>query len=972
MRESSIRLCQAHLDLTADAAVEAYIAATDGILPSTTATSTQPTSSSSSLNPPASLNVPQRGSEAGSKCGSQADLSGKLKVERLENPKTNGSFNSGESESSGSNSRSAIGAVVIGAVVKAACLVAAQGLMDPTKEVRLAGEDLMRSGLSLWSSAPAAAGEGAGDQEEIETGAIHATAVLRSNAAAKNGSTSDEDLGNAGDGRAIGNAAGSRGSVGSDDGVRDDPTRKSEADNGNEDTEHPPTKTAPNDAARTDSNRESEGRSARSSVNDSDAKTAIPKVRASVPLRDLRWGLELVLACVAPYLVNGAVVSDENGDRVIPATGGSAAGPVGNNSGRRSTCALIDSRTQIRTSPDERIAGDPLHGGVAGEGSGSGSGGGCNRDGTEETGPSARPANSPVPEEGGGNGHDDGDRSLLALRVVDFACRHPDIGPALVSSVLVGWIPCLMQWGRNTTPSASPGLSQTKVGRASMPQSPRRAAFTAGEAAASEALASGAIEMIIYMVQNFPLLPLSDFSSETLVAAAEGGMAFAGCRARSTSAGDGNGRRRHGVERRRDGEAVGGWGAAAAVQGGEGQGRGGGRPRRSQRSSTNGRAQKAGEALMLELFLRTSGGGHGGLDLRLECCLDSLLPALNTARGINFLHKTAATADLLAHKTNRTDEMTNRSRTGVARGERGKDRLEGGRNSCGSHSGKRVPPSTARERGKRPIQRPIQRRRFLSKVEVRQRLELPPTPPADRRLSSIAGKDDRSTAPENGKHKTSTLTKDGDNVRGLAGHDATPGVYPHMSESSSAGGLSASNGKSAAASVLSEGGDGAAALGGIRGDDDTSSFSSLSHGSLSSTSEEDRSEAGGGSNNIDLSAASRKSKADKAEMKKQQAAAGQGLPHDDKTVKQTMTADSNKNSKKVFPILSFGGKKSNDVEEPARNDVNDKKTSSVGNAAAVTGDKEPAGTPAGETKAKKGGGGFVSKLFRRGNNRDYM
>lgn len=931
MRESSIRLCQAHLDLTADAAAEAFIAATASSLALTAATAappnaTQPTTSSSSnLSSSKSRAAPRRGLETGAKRGSRADISGELKTEKMESPDTNACNNSSrDSEGRGSSGRSrgsSNSSSAIGAVVRAACLVAAQGLMDPNKEVRLAGEDLTRSALSLWSLVPAAAGEEAGGEDDAETGAARAT-VQPSNATAKNGCASDGGTSITGNGGTIGNAAVSSGSVGSDDDARMDTVGKREAASEKEGTDGLPTKAAQNDFSRADSQREGQDSSARSPVNGSATSIAVPKTRAAVPLRDLRWSLELVLACVAPFLEHGAALPEENGNGTMPTNGGTATRPVGNDSNRRSTSASIDGRTETGSSPDDNFAGDPLDGAAVGEGGSSG--GGSDRNDTEEREDLARPAgNSYLVEEGGGDGHGDAGRSNLALRVVEFACQHPDIGPALVSSVLVGWVPCLVQWGCNTPSSAPAVQNHAKVGHASVPRSPRRAGFTAGEAAASQALASGAIGMIVYMVRNFPLLPLSDFSAERLVAAAEGGMAFAD--------GGGNGRRRDGVERRRDGEAAGGYcGAGVAARGEEGKGRGGGGLSRSQRSSTNGGALKAGEALMLELFLRTSGRAHGGRDLGLEC-LDSLLPALNTARGISCLDGAAATtADLLLSERRTADDVKNRSRTGAGEGgAQGKSRLEKGRNSCGDHPGIRVSSSKARECGERTTQWPSQRRHFVSKVEVRQRLQLPPAPPAANPL--LAGRRLSSSAVSNGSSAVALEN----------GTAAVSGVHP-----------SASSGKSAPASVPSKGGDRAAAApGGTRGrgDSNNSSVSSLSHGSFSSTSEENRSKGEGGGS-VDSTATA------------------QGLAQENHTtttaVKQTAAADSNKNSKRVFPILSFGNKKSNDVQQPARNVVDDK--ASAGNAKAAARGEKPAGTPADQAKTKKSGGGFMSKLFRRG------
>eukprot|EP00752_Nemacystus_decipiens_P001703 g1649.t1 len=993
IRESSIRLCEAYLDLTADAAVEAYIAATTScsestVAPATTSIAAERTCSPSNLSPPASRTAPQRGLETGGKRGSRADLAGELEAEKTERPNPNDFSNSRDTEGSSGRARrsSSNRSSAIGAVVRAACLIAAQGLMDPNKDVWLAGADLARSALSLWSSVPAAVEEGDRDKEAANA-VVAETALRRPNTATKKGSTSDHGHDIADDHHAKGTAAGRRGSVGSDDGGGSDTMSLSETSSeSSEDTESPQRTSAQGVSTSIDSKRESKGSSPRSSEEGSISNTAaMPNVRAAVPLKDLRWGLELVLACVAPYLTNKAVASHEKGgDGVMRTTDGSAARPISNQkSARRSTSSFKDSRRKsVSSALDENSAGNAEDGAQleGGEGSADGS------EGREEELPPGdfSPGDPPLPEEceSGEEGHGDAERSLLALRIVDFACRHPDIGPALVSSVLVGLIPCLVTWGRNTLPCAS-SLNQNRAnaGREGMPRSPRCAAFTAGEAAASEALASGAIEMIAYMVDNFALLPLSDFSAEKLVAAAEGGMSFAGG-TRSTSSGDGNGRRRNGVgERRRDGGPAGGWGARA--RGGERRGR----ARGSRRSLTSGQARKAGEALMLELFIRTSGSAHGGLGVGIDSCLESLLPVLNTARGINFLGRTAATVGVRASETRSEDKLSNGWRTeGRKEGGPRKDNLEAGGTSCVSTSEGRKSAETARESGKRALHWPNQRRPFVPKVEVRQRLVLPPTPPAtgptpDPTPSSRAVGNGRSVARGNGKHQSLTLDEDVVNADNIPRHDTNRGLYAHMSDSSSAERLSASTGKSAAASVVSEAGGGApAANSGVHGDDgssiiSSSRFSNLSHGSLSSTSLEDMSEGEGGSS-IDSTATDPKRGEVSAETKKRPVAAVKGSALDkdksakeDEAEKQTTAAESNRKSKKVFPILSFGGGNREDVAEPATGGVDDN-TTSVESAKAATAQEKPAETPAGtaggEANAKKGGGGLMSKLFGRG------
>lgn len=443
-----------------------------------------------------------------------------------------------------------------GAVFRAASLVAAQGLMDPADSPRLAAESLVVSAMSLWSSTTEAVAE------EI-------------------------------------------GAVGNEDG---EPEGESRAPTGARDTR--------------------------------------PVVVAALPLRDLRWGLEIVLACVAPYLADGIPEVEDNnpdGENQLPTTlNGGDKHPVGTfDDGKRrrsSTTSAVDDSRQAESTPAEGqvalTANTAASGGVmAGQASGSGGTESPNDDtakrrqtfAQERPGPGRR--RSALPRcsiELNGGAHDDcaERRSRLALRLVDVACRHPDVGPALVSSILVSWIPSLLRWGG--IPSSGPAYFDSTAGLMAAGSgsgdsgacSSIAANFggPAGEMAASEALASGAIHMLAFMVRTFPLLPLSEFSAETLAGAAEGGMAFEA--RRNTSCKDRSAATRM-PTRGKSGTA--------------------GR-RYDRRSSTSGRAPHAGQTLMLDLFLHAGTSGSGGGRLAF---VNDILPALNTSRGINFVHETS-------------------------------------------------------------------------------------------------------------------------------------------------------------------------------------------------------------------------------------------------------------------------------------------------------------------------------------------
>lgn len=1000
MREMSIRICRAHLELTADAAVEAHNAATAATITTTTTRSNDlnpPPPSQPRLPKPASNAVrehdsgremPDRKKEApttsGSSSRSTVNIRSSSDVSSSSSSKRRCSRGGSTRSSSTSSSSSAVGAVV-----RAACLIAAQGMMDPAGGPRLAGESLARSALSLLSSAHAIVwGDEAADDDDKEE------------------------------------------EVGAEPSLADtaEPHRK-------------------NGSARADSTREENDRRRRSSSRSaatSDSPTAADTAGGSqessgtvVPLRDLRWGLELVLACVAPYLASGIELANENATDgrvpIVSGADGSAAGSVGNKSRRRSTSIL----TSISTSIDSRRKSDlaiEVDGGLATEPKKKGSGPtsrafGAKRDGNgdEQTldGNAAAEKEEKVTRmkqpnlgESGGDSDADGDAgpSRLALRIVDFACRHPDIGPALVSSILVGWIPLLVEVGCPTPPRPAdttttgrlvrrpPGslvgstATVTTAAFATNPLSPsipanankitpsrtasiprststRCAAYTAGESAASEALVSGAIYMLIFMVKTFPLLPLSDFSAETLAGAAEGGMAFGGY---TDFVGMDNGRRDGSGERGRRGScgSSGVTATATALLSRDHHHN----LRRRQRVSTRGRARQAGEALMLELFLCASGsGGSGGgggrvgaLDLGLGLGVDCLLGALHTARGINFLDETSSTSATAALAARRRLKK-------IARGCEGQG--DGGTLAVGVDSTKRfgwenqnrVSSTMAPGKRWRYLRRSQRWRPVLTKVEVRQRLGLPPPQPqpqptptptpssTDRRLAAteVVGDQFPTNLPERAQDAGGALCH-------LARYDTSPGVYPDMSDSSDEDqeeGLSERK--------VSAKGDRAAGSG-VRGDDHGRDRRRLSRRSVLDTSggrraeeEEDKEERKPATTTGTAGASQRQ----------EGATAGSGLvavvegssPQVLRVIAaadKQETTEGNTTKKTLFPLILSGGKSSSNAKELARKDDGVKKSVENTPETVVVEDKIVQ-TP-GEQTQKKGGGGFMSKIFGRG------
>lgn len=191
-------------------------------------------------------------------------------------------------------------------------------------------------------------------------------------------------------------------------------------------------------------------------------------------------------------------------------------------------------------------------------------------------------------------------RAAMAYGLVDIACRQPSVGPALVASILVTWIPHLLsrkpprsgdvstsngvgrkRWGGNTRyPACTPDGFVLSTSPSTREVSWRCA--PAGEDEAKQALAIGALRMLLLMVKRFPLEPLSYFSAEQLASVAESGMLFKT---------NGNGQDERTAQCR---------------------------------IPPGGRAvRKAGEELLVEIFLAHPGGG-----------MDALLPVLTSASGI--------------------------------------------------------------------------------------------------------------------------------------------------------------------------------------------------------------------------------------------------------------------------------------------------------------------------------------------------
>lgn len=539
MREASIGVCEAHLDLAADVAVKAYAAAADVAAPfnpSTRPEKRQNQPSHSSASPSVDHGLPGGGGSVAKREGDASD------------------------------------GVARGVVVRAGCLIAAQGLLDPAIGPRAAGESLAKSVLSLW-----AAPEGQVEEEE-EEGDQHD---------GEGGGGRDEGVAGCGSVRTTGD----KGAVGGTTAFLTQETfgePDSVADSGGGEGAEPALVLA------------------------NDPPIAVRK--KTVPLRDLRWGLELLLGCVAPYLADG-VDADDN-DRAGSISGAPPAGQQTGGSPDEEWVSVAEAQSRDEPGMVSDVSSVTFDGGSVRDGAAAAAAG-------SDCGGSEPPANARSEINPGGEGGEEGSRT--ACRLVDYASRHPDIGPALVASVLVAWIPHLADWGRRPAMSSTTGNGWQREGqrppgmqhknaavRAAGGASTRRpvAAFSvgkpeacwqcspAGEAGASESLAAGAIHMLVFMVRRFPLLPMSDFSAETLNCAAEGSMGF-------------------GVRGAGGGKGVGTAGKAAAV-GETGQG---GR-------STSGRAQRAGEALMLELFLSRGGGG-----------IDVLLPAVDSVRGLASLHE---------------------------------------------------------------------------------------------------------------------------------------------------------------------------------------------------------------------------------------------------------------------------------------------------------------------------------------------
>lgn len=145
-------------------------------------------------------------------------------------------------------------------------------------------------------------------------------------------------------------------------------------------------------------------------------------------------------------------------------------------------------------------------------------------------------------------------RAQAAYNIVESACRKSHIGPALVASILLTWIPRLLpqverqQSSTNefTVPvyktgsrdgallqphlreacSGNPRLLPTRNSRVKHAAAYRTDTWQysiTGERETAEALVVGAIRMLLFMVKSFRMIPLSDFSMEKLARVAEAG-----------------------------------------------------------------------------------------------------------------------------------------------------------------------------------------------------------------------------------------------------------------------------------------------------------------------------------------------------------------------------------------------------------------------------------------------------------------
>lgn len=652
MRESSIRLCEAHLHTTADVAIKASKAAAAAATASSTSYETE----------------------------GNTDLS-----PRRENIKTTPLTYSSSSPGTmptettqGSRQREAnqgLTAASISAVFRAGCLVAAQGLMDPAQGPRAAGASMAMSVLSLsWLPSWR-------DDAETVNETVNETANETVNETVRS---------------AVGNNDHSQAQA--DDDSRDLKNETADLHRG-----------APENRQVGDNH-----------LSDNRIDPNNPKIAAAdlliLPLKELRWGLELLLGCVATHLAHGG---EEGGEIALPVFSTSKERAAGR-------CAC-DGR-YLSATGEEDSAEPTREGANIGEIR------------TEnEKGASGRlrkgrgnftdglPSTSRTAENGG--------RTQTAYNLVDFSCRCPHIGPALVASILVRWIPFLATWGRVPPPPPSPSppsLDTTATtsrgatlllahGPASVGPSAKKKRFAAapaaaennnsrskevdwrrrgppGEEEAAGMLAAGATRMLALMLRlDVQLLPLSDFSAEALAVAAEHAMSFGN--AHSTDAGR---------EWPRQGTTS------------------------ARRSKRECEARRAGEALMLELVLAHGVGGT---------VADALMPSLSSARGIACLHE--ASASLLT-RTN----SSSRARKYPAR--RGDATVEAGVGEGGGRKGSCSERVTSRGGG---VERYFGRltlcdkcgetktalfihRTPFGKIDVRRRLEIPqsrlPPPSGDR------------------------------------------------------------------------------------------------------------------------------------------------------------------------------------------------------------------------------------------------
>lgn len=201
-------------------------------------------------------------------------------------------------------------------------------------------------------------------------------------------------------------------------------------------------------------------------------------------------------------------------------------------------------------------------------------------------------------------------RALKAYGLVESACRESHIGPTLVASILLAWIPHLRErrWptSREAYAVADRGVmtgrtlqshpvnelgdpAKNKGLRKQHSTEGKWSSSDAGEHEAAAVLVVGAIRMLVFMVKSYRLVQLSEFSAAKLALVGEVGIAL-------------------------------------------GTNVDGGKETSNVRHSMGGRARAAGETL-IKLLLNNAEEG-----------LEVLLPVLTNTRGVIHLQQTAVSA----------------------------------------------------------------------------------------------------------------------------------------------------------------------------------------------------------------------------------------------------------------------------------------------------------------------------------------